>query len=83
MLPAQHTLGAGEEPWCLSFKSLDANSCLGVKMIHQREEGALTALGQSQGLYLKKCGRRVGAGRNRHGFFQLTSPSWRGQGPFW
>ena len=65
MLPAQPTLGAGEEHWCLSFKSLDANSCLSVKMIHQGREGALTALGQSQGLYLKKCGWRVSAGRKQ------------------
>ena len=43
MLPAQPTLGAGEEHWCLSFKSLDANSCLSVKMIHQGREGAKMA----------------------------------------
>ena len=61
MLPAQPILGAAEEHWCLSVKSLDANSCLGVKMIHQGREGALAALGQSQGPCLKKCGRRVNA----------------------
>lgn len=49
----------------LSFKSLDANSCLGVKMIHQGREGALAALGQSQGLCLKKCGQRVNAERRK------------------
>lgn len=65
VLPARPTPGAGEEHWCLSFKSLDANSCLRVKMIHQGGQGALTALGQSQGLYLKKCGRRVSAGRKQ------------------